>query len=90
MENFKATISVIVKEVNGEYNTFVQTPREQEPMPLEDAAHMLASGISVIIRNISENKDSKIKDHELLRQIVDHLQMEFVESSGHVETIDHE
>jgi hypothetical protein len=56
-------------------------PPEQDPIPLVDAAHILAAGISLIIKSCNKYENGK-KDYELIKEIIDHLNNEFVSTEA--------
>jgi len=71
----RVIVDVIENEI-GEHVVNVLFPVDQEKIPLNIAAHMLASGISLIIKGCNSS-DLGIKDYELMKEIMDHLNSEF-------------
>lgn len=48
-----------------------------KPLNVRESAHMLAAGISMLIRSCDNNKMG-IKSHELMKEVIDHLNNEYI------------
>jgi hypothetical protein len=71
---YEVCVSADIKE-NGRSDIEIKYPENQQKISFQLSAHILASGISLLIRLCE--KESGMKDHELMKEIIDHLEMEF-------------
>lgn len=76
MMSEKISIIVSVSKNNGRNVVEVGFPKNQELLDVKDTSHILAGAISLLIK--SSSKGDKIKDYELITEIIEHLNMEFI------------
>ena len=71
-------LSVIVETeiLDGKSNVFIKLPPTQPKLSFGEMSHILVSGISLLVK-LSEKDDGK-PDHELMKEIIEHLHSEFV------------
>ena len=75
----QATVRVIEdKEIPGKMNLFIELPKDQPKMNVQQIAHLLTGGVNMLIKSCS-NADTGIKDHELMTEVVEHLKSEFID-----------
>lgn len=75
-------VGVQISEIDGDQASVeIIFPKEQGTLPMRESAHILAEGISLIIKTCSKF-DMEIKDYELMREIIDHLNEQFASISS--------
>jgi hypothetical protein len=52
-----------------------------KPLSVRESAHLLASGISMLIRSC-DNGEMGIKSHELIKEVIDHIHSEYVNTES--------
>lgn len=73
-------LEVLVTYKKGlEKNTVDVLPNKL--ISIRDQAHILASGISLLIKSCSKF-DSGIKDYELIKEIIEHINHEFTSTDS--------
>jgi|694.fasta_scaffold06336_17 hypothetical protein len=77
MSNSDYRIIVDVKIDNGRSNVSILYPKDQPLLSVKDSSHILASAISLLVK--SSQKGEKFKDYEIIKEIIDHLNYEFVD-----------
>lgn len=60
----------------GKYNVEINFPKDQPRVPVGNVVHVLCSAISLLVRSCANDK-SEIKDHELMKEVMEHLNVEF-------------
>jgi hypothetical protein len=80
--NIKTTIIV---EVDTNLKTGISVvnllfPKSQ-PLTVKESASILTSAISMLIRSC-DNSDTGIKSHELIKDVVDHLHIEYTNTES--------
>jgi len=53
-----------------------------KPLNVRESAHMLAAGISMLIRSCDHNKMG-IKSHDLMTEVINHLNSEYVNTESY-------
>lgn len=74
-------INVEIKREGDRAIINVYYPDNQQLITPSTGAHILAGAIGVIIKGCTHN-DMGIKDHELVKDVVDHIHKDFVESKN--------
>ena len=75
MEKYNVIVS-IESRPDGKMNVSVGQPQGEEKLSFVGMSHTLASGISLLVKLVNEKSDKK--DYELMREIIEHLNHEFV------------
>lgn len=70
------TVFVDVDEDSGRQSVTIGFPKEQIPINVRDATHMLISAASLFIKSCNK-VDVGIKDYELMKEVYKHLEQEF-------------
>ena len=65
---------------NGKTVIHLQFPDGQEQLDVRHMAHLLMGGVSLLIKSCN-NSDLGIKDHELMKEMYEHLTSEFTNDS---------
>lgn len=73
-QNYRVIVDVEVD--NGRSNISVGYPKNQELLSAKDTSHILASAISLLVK--SSSKGDTFKDHEIIKEVIEHLNSEFV------------
>ena len=69
-------VTVSITSEGRKRNVAITFPSQQEKMSVRETSHILASGISLMIKTCSIN-DTGIKDYQLIEEVIEHLRMEF-------------
>jgi hypothetical protein len=64
---------------DGRVNVGISYPQNQSKISFQATAHILASGISLLVRMCDQ--ESGIKDHELIRDVINQLEQEFISTT---------
>ena len=77
----KIKMSVIVSVeadeiVDKKVNVSIGLPSDQEDMSVANVTHLLVGGIAMLIKSCGDS-DMGIKDHELMEEVLEHLNLEF-------------
>lgn len=77
-------VEVMIKAVFKDKKANIQIgfPKNQQKMNARETSHLLASGISLLVKSCSKH-DLGITDYELLKEIVKHLEDEFASISSY-------
>ncbi|MEK6829111.1 MAG: hypothetical protein AABY15_03210 [Nanoarchaeota archaeon] len=77
---YSATVNVETNVEKNSTHVDIGFPISQGPLPLDLTAHVLTSGISLIIKSYSASKkEGEVKDYELMKEIVDRLTESFAD-----------
>jgi len=85
MKSYSITVKVEHDEEAERSIISIETPKDQELLDLPRQAITLAGGIALIIRRLettTEEYNLGMKEDELMKQIVDYLQREFVSNES--------
>ena len=80
MSSNRLRVIIDVETVNNRSNISIGYPNGQELLTVKESSHILAGAISLLIK--SSSKGDKFKDYEIIREVVDHLNSEFVNSDS--------
>jgi hypothetical protein len=72
----KLSVSVDVEIKDGRSYISIGFPKNQQQITVQDTSHILAGAISLLIKSSSQG--DTIKDYELIKEVIDHLNSEFV------------
>ena len=72
--SFRVVIDTEISD--GRANINISFPKKQELLSIQETSHILAGDISLLIK--SSSKGDKIKDYELIKEVINHLNSEFV------------
>jgi hypothetical protein len=72
--SFRVVIDTEISD--GRANINISFPKKQELLSIQETSHILAGAISLLIK--SSSKGDKIKDYELIKEVINHLNSEFV------------
>ena len=75
MEKYNVIVS-IESRPDGKMNVSVGQPQGEEKLTFVQMSHTLAAGISLLIKLVNEKSEKK--DHELMREIIEYLNQEFI------------
>lgn len=81
MKNLEITVSINVHG-DGRNDVYIGFPKGQEKVSVQDAAHMLAAGINLLVKSCN-NHDVGISDHELQTEIIEHMNNEFASTRSY-------
>ena len=73
-------VIIDVETVNNRSNISIGYPNGQELLTVKESSHILAGAISLLIK--SSYQGDKIKDYELIKEVIDHLNSEFVNTDS--------
>jgi len=73
-------VIIDVETVNNRSNISIGYPNGQELLTVKESSHILAGAISLLIKSSSQG--DKIKDYELIKEVIDHLNSEFVNTDS--------
>ena len=76
----KLSVSVDMEIKGGRSYLSINLPKNQPEITAQETAHILAGAISLLIK--SSSKGDKFKDYEIIREVVDHLNSEFVNTDS--------
>jgi hypothetical protein len=76
MSRLSLTVTLEPKQETGLMGLFITYPEEQPKLYLSEMAHIFAGGISLCVKLCKD--EGIIKDYELMKNIIDHLNNEFV------------
>ena len=76
----KLSVSVDMEIIGGRSYLSINLPKNQPEITAQETAHILAGAISLLIK--SSSKGDKFKDYEIIREVVDHLNSEFVNTDS--------
>ena len=68
---------------DGRHHIDISYPIGQDRLPVSANAHILTGAIGLLIRGVEKEPGINIEGHELLTEIVNHLEMEFVNSDAY-------
>jgi len=71
----KLSVSVDMEVKDGRSYLSINFPKQQQ-ITVQETSHILAGAISLLIK--SSSRGDKIKDYELIKEVIDHLNSEFV------------
>lgn len=71
-----------IDETTGKAVVSIGYPKEQEKMHVKEATHLLIAGASLLIKACSK-VDVGIKDHELIKEVYEHLSKEFTSTESY-------
>lgn len=78
MDKFKdVEIMVRLKFEDGRAIFTLGFPSDKQKLTLHETAHTLTGAVAMLIRSVDSSKD-KTSGHELMREIVEHLESEFI------------
>ena len=80
MSSNRLRVIIDVETANNRSNISIGYPNGQELLTVKETSHILAGAISLLIKTSS--KGDKFKDYEIIREVVDHLNSEFVNSDS--------
>jgi len=80
MSSNRLRVIIDVETVNNLSNISIGYPNGQELLTVKESSHILAGAISLLIK--SSSKGDKFKDYEIIREVVDHLNSEFVSTDS--------
>ena len=71
-------LHTFIKTTFKDGRTYVEIhhPSDQEPISISIQTYILTSAVSLLIKT-SENHDMGIKDYDLMRAVINHLETEF-------------
>ena len=73
-KEIQVTVGLSPQENNpGIYDVKIYTPKGQTPLSKKESAHILISGVGLIIKTNESNKEQG----ELLNEVIEHLHLEF-------------
>jgi hypothetical protein len=78
MEDLTIGVKAIQDSETKRTNITIVFPKEQGKMHVSDAAHLLIAGVCVLIKSCKK-ADTGIKDFELLKNVMKHLEEEFLD-----------
>jgi hypothetical protein len=70
----------VVTDDDGKTIVNVKTPTNQQSLDTRQMAHVLVGGIALLIKSCN-NQDLGIKDHELMKEVTNHLNESFTDDS---------
>ena len=76
----KLSVSVDMEIKGGRSYLSINFPKNQPEITAQETSHILAGAISLLIK--SSSKGDKFKDYEIIREVVDHLNSEFVSTDS--------
>ena len=76
MSDYNYRVIVDVESSEGRSNISIGYPKNQPLLSVRDTSHILAGAISLLIKTSS--KGDKYKDYELIQEVINHLNSEFV------------
>jgi hypothetical protein len=76
----KLSVSVDMEVKDGRSHLSINFPKNQQQITVQETSHILAGAISLLIK--SSSRGDKIKDYELIKEVVDHLNSEFVNTNS--------
>ena len=84
------TVTVTISSNDNDNKKIVNVlfPSKQERLSIWHTSHILASGISLLIKTCTIS-DTGIKDYELIGDIIDHLRSEFSSTESFGDAILH-
>jgi hypothetical protein len=88
MKKNRYVVQVIANHKEDRVNFDIGIPKEQHPMDIKHTAHILAGGISLLIKHCDVN-DLDISGADLLKEIIVHLETEFVSTESFYDAKSH-
>lgn len=76
MSDYNLRVIIDVESSEGRSNISIGYPKNQPLLSVRDTSHILAGAISLLIKTSS--KGDKYKDYELIQEVINHLNSEFV------------
>lgn len=76
MEKYNIIVSAEFDHENQKVNVSISQPNEEKKLDFRSIAHILTSGIMLLTKLVNET--SEIKDYQLMKEIIDHMNSEFV------------
>jgi hypothetical protein len=76
----KLSVSVDMEVKDGRSYLSINFPKNQKQITVQETSHILAGAISLLIKSSSQG--DKIKDYELIKEVIDHLNSEFVSTDS--------
>ena len=73
---YELTVFIDTNEETNKSTVSIGFPKEQDNMSTQSAAHLLTAGVALLIKACSKT-DTGIKDHELMKEVYQHLELEF-------------
>ena len=70
------TVFAEIDEKSSTSHVYIGFPKEQGKMTTQEAAHLLTAGVALLVKACAKT-DTGIKDHELMKEIYQHLEEEF-------------
>lgn len=80
MRKLEVYVSVELNDETNSANVYLGFPRLQEKLTIRETAHILASGLSMIIKSCGS--DGNLKDFELMEEVISHINSEFASVSS--------
>lgn len=77
----KYTVYVQTEIVDGKANVYVGQIDNKITLSFSEMAHILAGGISLLCKLV--NEESGENDYALMKEVVDHLNSEFISQSSY-------
>jgi len=72
----KLSVSVDMEVKDGRSYLSINFPKNQQQITVQETSHIFAGAISLLIK--SSSRGDKIKDYELIKEVIDHLNSEFI------------
>ena len=86
MDKFKeAEIMVNLKLQDGRSVFTLGFPSNKQKLTLQETTHVLTGAVAMLIRSVDSSKD-KISGHELMKEVVEHLESEFINPNSFEDT----
>ena len=76
----KLSVSVDMEIKGGRSYLSINFPKNQQQITVQETSHILAGAISLLIK--SSSKGDKFKDYEIIREVVNHLNSEFINTDS--------
>jgi len=79
MSQCRLEVSVVAesdKDDVGKTNVTILFPANQRRISIRETAHILVAGISLLVKSC--DKDTEMSDHELIGEIIQHMNDDFV------------
>jgi hypothetical protein len=80
-EENKARILVTVEDTGEKFNIEIGLFPNQRELTVRDTVHCLTSAVSLLIKS-SGKHELGIEEHELMKEVIDHLNMEFMSNES--------
>ena len=88
MDRLEITVAVQPNDKPNGYNVQLLFDKNQRLLSVQQCTHILISAVALLVKSC-EKADVGIKDHELIEEVMDHLNQEFLSTESHKDIFVH-